>query len=875
LKPHFEIKYLGLGWYKPTVLTHVTESMCPLPLDFDEQHEHFTTETMIYPSLDNMPQGQYTSRGLLGLRLLDNEDNEESEPYVELANGEQKKMSLIQDPASGKSWWIIKDRWRDDHQQWQGLVPNRMGIMTLVVGQQRCEITTHHHDFSYEELTKYLDTFKQDLWELILDDSSPMRADVNKLQGIGIDANAVNAVDKLLKHAHNILQEPKQELREVQTLKPRTQVKPVTKTFKELATKTNQRLLTSRASQPTFNVPENRYVLYALERSANILKQIIKLATCKAERFARTINKLQEQQDRLFQPIIVNRDLFIKEQEEIRNRTDPQFWQPQINRVFNTPDIKSFDESYCTNQIQLEGSTDDRTGFFFQYWEVEEKMYKKPFDKTSILVLDEHLKPLQAILKTGMELQIEYDREFYETDKCIKLESKNIKAIQFISFPKAEKSLKKAKDEGKKLAANQWQRDPNEKEIEEQTREQVALKNRQQFYTENAEQLQALKQQLEPKLKTLLGYIQQYRTLGIRPASRFPHSMTFVQNVHYQGLHAQYKVLREATKLSDEAQLLQLEQVDAMGLINMPLLYERWVLIQMILVLKNSFRFTPIHADWKASLLQAVTTGQQDIKIGLINKAAKRHLILRYEQTLPNNRRPDYILDLTWDSGNKPDQIQNDPEGNRHTKRFVFDAKFYDKKTFEKAGGYKNKINELYTEKNYSEDKKNPVFLIHPCPDLLKASNQRQTSQEWGAHTDLGEYQSHNQGAVFLNPIDKLTYADELQRLLGMLLQYKLEPCETMYAFDALTLAKPICIRCGSSNLKEIKKSAKNTNRRSRWRECKECQHFTTYNHCYNSKDTCQNSRIIKNGFYWSYHAVKSDDYLNLKCPTCKEWGAW
>jgi hypothetical protein len=34
----------------------------------------------------------------------------------------------------------------------------------------------------------------------------------------------------------------------------------------ELATKTNQSVLTSRAVTPTFNMAENRYILFALER---------------------------------------------------------------------------------------------------------------------------------------------------------------------------------------------------------------------------------------------------------------------------------------------------------------------------------------------------------------------------------------------------------------------------------------------------------------------------------------------------------------------------------------------------------------------------------------------------------------------------------
>ena len=64
-------------------------------------------------------------------------------------------------------------------------------------------------------------------------------------------------------------------------------------------------------------------------------------------------------------------------------------------------------------------------------------------------------------------------------------------------------------------------------------------------------------------------------------------------------------------------------------------------------------------------------------------------------------------------------------------------------------------------------------------------------------------FYSHNKGAIFLNPIDRNLYSDELQRLLGMFLQYKLETSETDPNNDR-TFAVPICIRCGSNHILKI-----------------------------------------------------------------------
>jgi hypothetical protein len=140
---------------------------------------------------------------------------------------------------------------------------------------------------------------------------------------------------------------------------------------------------------------------------------------------------------------------------------------------------------------------------------------------------------------------------------------------------------------------------------------------------------------------------------------------------------------------------------------------------------------------------------------------------------------------------------------------------------------------------------------------------------------------SHQYGGVFLSPIDRQLYADELQRLLGLFLQYKLESSSTIEndRDDDRTISKPFCICCGSSNLREIQKSTGYYNQegkwvartpRSLWMQCNDCEQFISFNHCRNTE-----TRLIKNGSYWTYHSARAIEPFNIKCPTCGEWGAW
>ena len=168
--------------------------------------------------------------------------------------------------------------------------------------------------------------------------------------------------------------------------------------------------------------------------------------------------------------------------------------------------------------------------------------------------------------------------------------------------------------------------------------------------------------------------------------------MTFVQNPNYQGMHNNYKILRDIIHLQDENLLISLEKID---LVNMPLLYERWTLIQIILVLKDVFRFIP-QDDWKYKIIDAIKTNSKEIAVHLFNEQAKRNITIWCEKRLPNNKKPNFTLDLVWYAEHDFENIH------RQSKIFVLDTKFYDKGTFTREGGMMSKINELSKHKNYS-----------------------------------------------------------------------------------------------------------------------------------------------------------------------------
>lgn len=873
MKPKFEIKYLELKWYDKHTLVKVTESLNALRVEYDLENQCFRTETTIYPKLDEIKRGQ------LAVRVL---NVDAGQPYISLSNNDKKLLTQIKDPDTGIYWWILKEKWVNEHKVWFGIAPNLAGTLKLFISSQLCIIDINGSDFKVEQLEQYLRVFKNDLWELILDDSSVVQANTKHTNSIGVNEEIIECINKLVNAAQKIMETPKVELREVQAIRPRKLVKPVNRTFMELVTKSNQRFLTSRATQASYNVPENRYILFALERCYRILKQIVILSQNKSQRFIETTNKLKEQLDSFTTSVKVNRELVVNDLEKIRDRTKLAYWQNKLNTKIKDNDIQLTKEK-CSFDLYfyLENQTHQKDGFFIQIWDGEN--WGKPDNKIGILSLKYSYQILSKIIESGQTIKFNCDYHYHTSERSVLFNFDNVHSIELIdcqSIKKAKEAFEKEKNIGKKLADNNWFKPLSKQEIEEQNREKLSLLNRIKYYSDNQELSENIYKRIEPKYRELRKLIQSMKAIGVTNSSHFPNSMTFVQNIHYQAVHNGYKVLRDITKLTDDELLLNLEEIDTIGLVNMPLLYERWVFIQLIHVLKDSFRFVP-QSDWKYKIIDAINSNRTDININLVNNEAKRHISLWYEKTLPNNSRPDFVIDLTWFSNDIED------DGKPNFKRFVLDAKFHDKSTFNRSGGMLSLINKLYSgKKNYSENNSNPVFLIHPCNNLIEHPI---TAQSWGKYSFLGEINieddanhfAHDRGAVYLNPIDRSIYSDELQRLLGMFLQYKLEEPETTALNDDNTQAVPICIRCGSSEFKQIKKTSRYRNSKGEWVErtpksvwlqCCECEQVLIFNHC--SSDG-GNTRLIKNGLYWSYHSARALEPFNMKCPSCGEWGAW
>ncbi|MEZ9067471.1 nuclease domain-containing protein [Vibrio atlanticus] len=853
--PKFEIKYIDVQWHDKNTVLKVVESYLPLPVSYDDIQKNFNCTTTIYPKAEGVRLGQLAFRYLEGGTTA---------PYFEKADGARVQLKKIKDKDSGKSWWIEAVSWKSDTKQWTRTLHRTVGAVKAGLGSQSCTIHIGSSEFTADQLNRYLSDFKSDLWELILDEQSYVTAKAKKVEEGGVDEETLKLVSNLLSHAQNITKKPKSELREVQALKPRNVVKPVNRTFMELATKGYSKELTSRATTPSFNVPENRYVLFVLQRLHSILKQLVTISQSKVNRFEGMTMKLTERFDGFSGEKLINEDLVRKHLEQIKKTYNLEYLNSQLqekfqacvkSRVFNRPQYKW--------QIRVGGASFTPNRYFFDIRADSESEWFSTQRKQRQVFIHFNDDSYADLFEKGIEYEITGDM-FQPSIQGTKYIYKLIElsSVKILGGEELNKRREKFTEERKKaleLHEQDWLKELTPKELAEQEREKRSVQVLLAYFQENKAKVERVFEQLDPKLAKFKSAIRMLEKMGVRSSPTFPNSMTFVQNPDYQATHSGYKKIRELTNLTDEDLLLSLEKVEDIGLVNMPLLYERWCLLQIIKVLVQNYRYQP-DDEWRRKLLHIVLSHKHSKPLNFNNEQLKRKVQLRYEPLLNNGRTPDFVMDVEFETKG----------GITKNKRLVMDAKFYSDEIINRHGGIAGIVHNLYHKKDYSEGGVNAVFILHPAKGAI---DEIVSPQEWGEVSYLGELSMfdwdkmprhlyHQYGAVCANPVLRLRYLDEIQRMIGMFLQYGIEDNALAGRPDDVESLN-FCISCGSHEL--TKKDKTTSNSRSAWYECDTCKHFTVYNHCH-SCDT----RLVKNGDYWSYHSQMAMEPLNIKCPSCE-----
>jgi len=858
----FELKYIETHWHDKHTLISLVESIHPLKLELNPVDNSFTAHTTIYPQVDELGKCQLA----FNLKTADDEV-----PFILAPDGAQVPLKNIVDPVTNKVWWAEGITWLKKYKRWGTQAFRTAGTLTVVIGDITVNIHISLSQDKHNELERYLSSFKNDLWELILDDKSYIGGAAKQTSSGGIDEETLRIISNLLSHAKSIFKTPKAELKEIQQLRDRKQVKPVPRTFMELSTKPGSKKLTSRATEPSYNVPENQYFLYVISSTHKLIKQLTLISNSKQNRYENAINQLSNRLSALKDHKEINKDLVYKDLLTIKDMCDVKKISENINCKIEHNLGTNFANKIYIYFIKITGKVKDSDNtYFVQYKYNEQSDWSDQNTGAKFFNVD-------SIASIGLNVGYEYQiNAALNHNKGIGYNSKPYERfnVQYIAevrvlttsdkLTKNVEKLKSYEDQITALKKSNWIHKLNKAELKEQQKERDSILSRISFYKRDLETSEHVYKILKPKVKAYGNLEKELKKLGIRPSSTFPNSMTFVQNQHYQYIHSGYRKLREQIGLADDDILLSLEQIDSIGLINMPILYERWCLLQIVNALIIKFNFI-CDASWKRKLIRMIQVPDANEALTFMNYDTKRKLRLEYEPKMDNGRTPDFVLKIG--AKNK--------DGTTSIQKFVMDAKFHSSEFLASEGGISGVVKEMAHKRNYSENGKNSVFIIHPTLDAIEAAGGIISPQKWAETSYLGELKlfdwenprkPHQFGALSANPSKSIRFLDDFHRLLGMFLQYSIEDSYKCIDDDDVK-AINFCISCGSADLQEldIVSYNGNTNNKKKWFNCNNCSHHTTYNHCYNC-----NTRLIKNGEYWTYQSMMPLQPTNIKCPSCE-----
>lgn len=896
-----EVKYLSITWASEDKVSQLKESRDSVEIQQAEDGSYFI-ETTAFPKVYHY----------VGIHIIDDQNDYEP-PYFELSEGGKEQLAVVRSPGDGKKWWVQKTRWNKKNNCFDSEIFRSVGTATLGVKSKKLTIINNYMDFTADELNYYLQDFKNNLWELILDNSNPVKGSIEGSSPNFFKEETLQLYSEFLKVVRKVVDNPNMFLSEKQSKLPIKKARPVASTFRELATNPQRKEVSSRDFYESYNTAENKYINFCVRRIAYLLRSFDRLSKQRASEFKNNIDhQLKIKQELLStREFTISNKVLLNEVKTIKEQID-ELEGLKINRKECDPSLSPHKLTNYKFELLLGKPYGKKKGCYFiqAVNGIDIKDYLKSVKQHSCTyaVINFDAKDNFDVGKIDlayMTVQI----EGYGLDE-IKKNSKNkdftdvsLKVITHLDFDikqhRLYQNLESRKEQLDKLSGKDLKRQLSSverREIQEECRvidKKVELLKKTRVEVEKfASHLPSIKSQI----KYIIDFFEKNR-VGISHV--FPNSMVFIQNPNYAGAKSLFKKIVDLNGL-DLDLLEDMMTVDEIGLTNISNLYERWCLIKVIKVLNEVYGFS-LNEGWQQSLISSVLTNKyNNASINMYSKRTHQSITVFYEKEIVLSKkneqgivqtrhiRPDIVVDVSMPKlavqyrPRRRDSILKSV--GVKTSRLVLDAKFKDLNEY----SHQELIKSLYFGKNYSQDGNNKVFIIHPTPYVIENPT---SPLSWGMFCDYGQTgkypefknikgpqafdndsnvntNKHRLGGVFLAPSLRHTSSkDNLQRLIGMFLQ---ENSQRHYCDRTDTKWHTMtCISCGNTDRSKLTLSYDKTQGdNDKWElRCDKCKQRTVQTVCVKC-----GYEIFKNGMKWTYHRTKAEQFTNVVCPNCESF---
>lgn len=839
---NFELRYIHPVWQNKDQVSYIDVSPSPIEVEYIG-NSTFSANTLAFIRI-NENEDAY-----IGIKLL---SDVKYDPFVEKADGSVENLIPIRQ-TDGDIWWIIANSWSRADKEYRTQAFNRMGKITVRIGNNKLILTNEANNFTYDDLEYILNDFKSNLWQIIVDPKSLTSTNIQQSVPIFSSTNSIADLKKFLIYLEKLLKNPQKKVIETTEIKCKEKAIVIKSTFQELLKNPFARKVSSRSFSESFDTPENKYMHFCLNRIIYILKIYKKISAEKQKFITETLEKLEN-----YKINYLNNDYGTLQKEVLSNQIEmlEEQYRELGTKLTDAVNISSDGQRKLTFKIRGYWNNSNDLCFIdapnlllefpFNYVALELPLqWKVKFSELS----EEYIKRLNFVVTANI-IYNKYTSHYSDKVGAI-FKLSNITNVSINSEELLK--LKDYKNQNPKFG-------PEDDDFIQ--REKIISKNNISNFEKLRKDLASTDLQIEPLLKKAQKLDRTFEKKKIGTQYNYPQSVLFVTNNLYS---TPYNFFRKISKNLgiNERVINQLEQIEKIGLIKINEIYEFWCLISLIKVLVKKLNFKT-DENWSYKIVDSILSGGKNASISIhfvhdgIIKPIK--LLLTYQKTLPTGRRPDFFL-----------EIEKDTEQNANYIPLILDAKF--------RGDVRNKVIEKDVDDMYEGRKYGnfgSVFILHTsCKAMFDENNvfKSLSPLSWGAFSSYGgeDKIDHKKGHIFLLPSPRYPFSlDNLQRLIGAFLQQNSEIAvseiiEGQYPKWILTESNNvICIGCGSRALSIFPRYTSRDNIYFLI-ECNKCGLKTIRTHCFE----CGRQKLYKNGPWWTYHMTKATQVSNVVCPSC------
>ena len=812
-------------------------------------------------------------------------------------------MRRVNKPGSDETYWVEVGDWAKKYLNFEAESRNTVGALTIVCGNQECvvEVTAGSRPISDADFLSMMDDFQQALYDLVVDANGAVsRASWRAVPIFGSEVN--HLLREFIRYASSIMDAPTHELREIQELRSLSHVRPVRRTFMEIACKGMPSRLTSRAHQATYNTPENRYVAALVSRVHRIVINAQKMLQGRARTQQRSrqrnldrideINRLEADGWR----DVIDRAQMEYELSEAREELavwktgGSASWQKRVQKMLNS--VSSATSGVTWRNLRVRITSEPKKSNWQsggKYYDAECRGRNETAYRDDKYIVDlppnlwfdglfEEIGEYDLCLAYFLDRTEDDDPRASATVLCVRA----ISSIVLVSTPastRIERRIARFEAKRKKLDASNWRQAIGSDSQKELKQERSLLKDR--ANTGKDTQLGKHIQSLGAMERQLMSLKERQKTLGIKPVFHFPGSIIFVQNRLYSGVKSAYG--RLLIKGEIDADLLdEIIGLDDVGIIDLPAIYEKWCLVKLIECAMIGCDFRPDNKDWIKEIVLRATGKRGQFTCVFGHAQLPFRIEFFYQPTWPNRAFgevkskdffPDFVLIFSYQNGATWKEYAT----------LICDAKCKD---FARDNPGHLAHDAWVIDRKYRRDRPHNdfIFVVHPAQGAIKRP-RTSPRQSWGKSSFYGgswppdwkflteetnvektrwagrRTPNHQLGALLMKPLsnDIGTDTDNFRRLLLMMLEYGSQRQEPLF-----------CTACGSTEMATEEHFRAGNYKPTFVHTCRRCLERAYYNHCDN-KECGQASRanLYKHGVYWTFHDYDPADPYDIRCPQC------